>query len=219
MTSRPDRPGREELRRLLSERNQYPERAGRIDEQIRAAFERRAAILVLDMCGFSRLSRKHGIIFYLAMIRQMEEAAAPAVVGNGGRVIKQSADNLYAVFDHPAQALEAALDIFRAFEAVNSVVPGDRDIHGSIGIGFGETLVIADEDLFGVEMNLASKLGEDIAERGEILLTAAAHQALPPGRYRCSMRAWSVSGTEIDSYRVEEVLYPVKAPQDRGPSG
>ena len=101
MTARPDRPGHEELRRLLSERNQYPERAAQIDERIRAAFERRVAILVLDMCGFSRLSRKHGIIFYLAMIRQMEEAATPAVVGNGGRVIKQEADNLFAVFDQP----------------------------------------------------------------------------------------------------------------------
>src|SRR4051812_1248967 len=136
MTARPDRPGHGELRRLLSERNQHPERAEGIDAQIRAAFERRAAILALDMCGFSRLSRKHGIIFYLAMIRQMEEAATPAVVGNGGRVIKQSADNLYAVFDRPDRALEAALDIFRAFGAVNSVVPDDRDIHGSIGIGF-----------------------------------------------------------------------------------
>jgi class 3 adenylate cyclase len=210
MTARPDRPGREELRRLLSERNQYPGRAAQIDGQIRATFERRVAILVLDMCGFSRLSRKHGIIFYLAMIRQMEEAATPAVVGNGGRVIKQEADNLYATFDQPAGALEAALDIFRAFQAVNSVVPSDRDIHGSIGIGYGETLVVGDEDLFGVEMNLASKLGEDVAQGGEILLTAAAHRALPPDHYRCTARTCPIGDLEIESYRFEEILYPTE---------
>jgi adenylate cyclase len=215
MTAGQDRPGREELRRLLSERNQYPDRAAQIDGQIRASFERRVAILVLDMCGFSRLSQKHGIIFYLAMIRQMEEAATPAVVGNGGRVIKQEADNLYATFDQPARALEAALEVLRAFQAVNSVVPDDRDIHGSIGIGYGETLVIGDEDLFGIEMNLASKLGEDVAGPGEILLTAAAHRALPPGDYRCTERTCVIGDLEIESYRFEEVLYP-KEPELHG---
>jgi hypothetical protein len=39
------------------------------------------------------------------------------VTGNGGQVIKQEADNLFAIFAQPAHALEAALDIFRAFEA------------------------------------------------------------------------------------------------------
>lgn len=203
----PDRMGREELRRLLSERNQYPDRAAQIDERIRATFERKVAILALDMCGFSRVSRKHGIIFYLAMIRQMEESATPAIAGNGGRVIKQEADNLLAVFDRPAQALEAALDIFRAFTAVNSVVPGDRDIHGSVGIGYGETLIIGDEDLFGVEMNLASKLGEDIAVQNEILLTAAAYEALPSGHYRCSPRDCPIGGMEIEAFRFDEVFY------------
>ncbi|HEX8202762.1 MAG TPA: adenylate/guanylate cyclase domain-containing protein [Isosphaeraceae bacterium] len=210
MAAGQDRPGREELRRLLSERNQEPGRAAEIDGRIRAAFERRVAILVLDMCGFSRLSRKHGIIFYLGMIRQMEEAATPAVVGNGGRVIKQEADNLFAVFDQPAQALEAALDIVRAFAAVNSVVPSDRDLHGSIGIGFGATLVVGDEDLFGVEVNLAAKLGEDVARAGEILLTAAAYRALPPGHYRCAERAAAGDPAIEESYRFEAVLDPTE---------
>src|SRR6185312_15874003 len=107
-------------------------------------------------------------------------AARPAVQGNGGTVIKQEADNLFAVFETPADALEAALDIFRGFETINGIVPDDRDIFGSIGIGCGPTLVIDDEDLFGCEVNLASKLGEDIAGASEILLTHDAHAALPP---------------------------------------
>ena len=35
-------------------------------------------------------------------------------------------------------------------------------------------------------MNLASKLGEDLACKDEILLTPAAYQALPPDHYRCT---------------------------------
>jgi adenylate cyclase len=200
--------GHERLRGLLSERNQYPERMAQIDEEICRTFEKKVAVLVLDMCGFSRLTRKHGIITYLAMIRQMEECARPAVEGNGGLVVKLEADNLFAIFAGPERALEAALDIHRAFEAVNSVVPDDRDIRGSIGIGFGDVLVIDDVDLFGDEMNVASKLGEDIATGSEILLSAAAFDALPPGRYRCSPLCCPISGMHVEYHRFEGLVYP-----------
>ena len=56
----PGRAGREYLSALLSERNQHPERADAIDKKIRAAFERKVAILALDMCGFSELTDKYG---------------------------------------------------------------------------------------------------------------------------------------------------------------
>ena len=59
-----------------------------IDAAIEQAFVRSVAILVLDMCGFSRITQSHGIIHFLAMIHQMEQAARPAIEGNGGEVIK-----------------------------------------------------------------------------------------------------------------------------------
>ena len=195
------------LRRLLGVRNQFPERIDEIDEQLRAAFERTVAVLVLDMVGFSRLTVEYGIIHYLAMIHQMEEAARPAVTGNGGVVVKQEADNLYAIFEDPSHALESALDIFRAFDAVNSVVPPDRDIFGSIGIGYGETLVIDGKDMFGSEVNIACKLGEDLAEQSEILLTQSAHDALPPDRYICSPATFLISEMKIDCYRYQRSLF------------
>ncbi|HKP86666.1 MAG TPA: adenylate/guanylate cyclase domain-containing protein [Blastocatellia bacterium] len=194
---------RELLGSLLSDLNQYPARRDEIERQIREAFERRVAILALDMVGFSRLTIEYGIIHYLAMIHQMAAGAIPAINGNGGRVIKQEADNIFAIFNTPAQALESALDIFRAFNAINSVVPAERDIFGSIGIGYGETLIIGEADLFGSEMNLACKLGEDLAGKSEILLTAAAHAALPARRYVFEPVSFSISDIEIDCYRYE----------------
>jgi adenylate cyclase len=202
--------GRALLRRLLSIRNQFPERIQEIDQQVRDAFARQVAILVLDMVGFSRLTVQHGIIHYLAMIHQMEEAARPAVIGNGGRVIKQEADNLYAIYEDPAHALESALDIFRAFNTVKNVVPPERDIFGSVGIGYGPSLVIEGEDLFGSEVNFACKLGEDLAGKSEILLTQAAHAALPEDRYVCLPVTFEVSEMKLDCYRYERSLFPKK---------
>ena len=202
------------LRQLLSQRNRLPQSVREVDAAIEAAFVREVGILVLDMCGFSRITARHGIIHFLAMIHQMEQAARPAIEGNGGEVIKQEADNLFAVFSNAEQALEAALDTLRALEAMNAVLPPERALAVSAGIGWGPTLVIAHEDLFGPEMNCACKLGEDIAGPGEILLTGAAHAALPAGRYGCTEGRHEISGLALPSYRFDRCLYdrPLRQP-------
>jgi adenylate cyclase len=196
-------PGRERLSALLAERNQSPDAVERIDREIVATFGRRIAVLALDMCDFTATTGRRGIIHYLAMIEEMARAATPAVEANRGIVVKQEADNLFAAFAHPQAALEAALDIFLAFEAVNTVVPDERDLHGCIGIGYGDAILVGHADMFGAEVNLACKLGEDIAQRREILLTRAAHDAVPPGRYRFSVQRHGLSGVEVDAFRFE----------------
>src|SRR4051812_5199028 len=196
------------LKQLLAERNQFPDRSETLDAEIHRVFGRKAAVLVLDMCGFSQTTTQHGIIHFLAMIDEMEHGAIPAVVDNGGQVIKTDADNLFAIFSEPAQAVEAALDIFRAFDAINAVVPENRDIRGSVGIGFGDLLVVGNEDVFGEEMNYASKLGEDVGSARDILLTPAAYELLPPGRYDCAAETFPVAGREFTAYRFQRSLYP-----------
>jgi len=209
---RQETPARAHLKGLLLERNQTPDRIEEIDREIVEKFQRKVSMLILDMCGFSRITSSHGIIFYLAMIQQMESAASPAVEQNKGEVIKQEADNLFAFFPTPQDALEAALDIFRAFEAMNAVVPDERDIYGSIGIGFGATLVIGDEDLFGDEMNRASRLGEDLAGQQEILLTPSAYEALPEGLYHFEPVRFQDLGDETMAYRFLGRLVEGSAP-------
>lgn len=195
------------LRRLLSERNQYPERAADLDAEIARNFRRTVAPLVLDMCGFSRMTAEHGVIHFLAMVRQMEEASSPAIGANGGRMVKQEADNLFAAFADPSAALEAARDIIRAAEAMNAVLPAARAVQVSIGIGYGATLLIEGEDMFGHEMNIACKLGEDVAGQMEILLSAAAFDALPPGRYECDAATTKIGGASVKYYRFRAGLH------------
>jgi len=40
-----------------------------------------------------------------------------------------------------------------------------------VGLGYGKVLRIGDQDVFGSEVNAASKLGEDTAKAWEILVT------------------------------------------------
>jgi class 3 adenylate cyclase len=171
------------LRDLLAQRYRNPSASAAIDEEIIARFQRRVAILVLDMCGFTDATSRYGIIHYLSLIQRMEEAARPAVERNAGIVLKIEADNLFALFPLPDNALEAALDIFRSFDALNHDAPEEQKIDGCIGIGYGDVLLTSHSDAFGHEMNLACKLGEDVARRREILLTQAAYDALPQRMY------------------------------------
>ncbi len=82
------------------------------------------------------------------------------------------------------------------------MLPEDLDMHGEFGIGYGEILIIENEDIFGSEVNLASKLGEDLAQRGEILLTEAAHARVDASAREYERLNMSVSGIELAVFKV-----------------
>jgi len=166
------------LDRLLALRNEHPERLAAIDRQIFEAFGATHAVLVLDMCGFSRLTVRHGITHFLGMIHRLHGIVCPLVVGNGGRVVKTEADNVFAVFDTAAAAVTVARAIHENLRQANVYLPADWDLHVSLGIGFGKILLVGDHDMFGSEVNIASKLGEDIAGQSETFLTEAARAQL-----------------------------------------
>jgi adenylate cyclase len=168
----------EELGRLLEARNQHPESLAEIDAEIWRRFGETAAVLVLDMCGFSRLSVRYGITHFLAMIHRLRGIVLPLVAARGGRVVKVDADNVFAVFSEVDAAVGAALAVHQELGRANVFLPADWDLHAAIGIGYGRVLLVGHDDMFGDEVNIASKLGEDVAERGEILLSAAAYAAL-----------------------------------------
>ena len=198
------RPTRRALQRLLALRNEHPERLADIDRQIHETFAETHAVMVLDMCGFSRLTMRHGITHFLAMIHRLHGIVRPVVVTRGGRVVKTEADNVFAVFPDVAPAVAAASDIQKQLRAANAILPQDWDLHVSLGIGYGELLMVEGEDLFGHEMNLASKLGEDVAGSGEVFLTAAAHARVaaraPAGRFEA--RQIPVSAMVITAYKL-----------------
>ncbi|MFN3491893.1 MAG: adenylate/guanylate cyclase domain-containing protein [Anaerolineales bacterium] len=136
-------------------------------------------VLVLDMSGFSLLTRKYGIVHYLSMIRRMQLTVEPIISGHGGQLIKFEADNCFAILPNPLNAARAAISIQHAFFASNLLTADDLDIHVSIGIDYGKILIINNEDMFGDAVNRACKMGEDIGRAGEILITKEAMNLIP----------------------------------------
>ena len=198
----PDSNTRALLRQLLQRRNEHPEQADTIDAQIHEAFAQTHAILVLDMSGFSRLTMRYGIIHFLAMVHRMEAIAVPILHNHNGHLVKQEADNLFVTFTDVPDAIAAAIDILKTLVAVNSGLPDSQDIYASIGIGYGEVLMIDGHDMYGSEMNLASKLGEDLARPGEILLTESAFARQTHTDQTWERLEFSMSGLQLVTYKV-----------------
>lgn len=162
------------------------------------------AVFVLDMSGFSMLTRKYGIVHYLAMVRRMQLTTEPIVKAHGGFMIKYEADNCFAVFPEPLAAVKAAIEMQDAFASSNLVTPEDQDIHISCGIDYGRLLIIGREDCFGDPVNRASKIGEDVAAAGEILVTKEALDGIPADAGLQSREIHvSISGINIPAYMID----------------
>lgn len=180
---------------LLQLRSQQPDRADEIDAAICDRFLQTQAIIVLDAVGFSRLTQEQGIIPALQEICRLRDVATPILEAKSGIVFKAEADNLYVRFDNSDAALQAADHLLAVFKAA--------DLHASIGIGYGEVLVVGDHDLYGDEMNLASKLGEDLAKDDEILLTEAAHDFLVESTQLFDVFTHEISKVTLTVYQLK----------------
>jgi adenylate cyclase len=189
---------------LLYSQTESTEERHSIEETLWGEYGAEYAVFVLDMSGFSMLTRKYGIVHYLSMVRRMQLTTEPIVKSYSGFMIKYEADNCFAVFPDPLSAVNAAIAMQHAFSAANLLTSDDLDIQISCGIDFGKILIIRHEDCFGDPVNRASKIGEDLAAAGEILITTEAMQMIPAeAGIKAHEMSVSISGITIPAYMIE----------------
>jgi adenylate cyclase len=147
-------------------------------EEIRAGiwdkFGTEGTVFISDMASFSSTSRKVGVCHFLKMIHRTRQIVAPVIEANNGVLLKCDADNCYAYFASPDDAIRASFDVNAALFEANDEYGLVEQINLSIGIDYGRVLLIGDIEFFGDPVNTASKLGEDLATRDEVLVTRRA---------------------------------------------
>ena len=181
----------------------------KIEEQLWKNYGTERVVFVLDMSGFSLLTRKHGIIHYLSMVRRMQLTSEPIIKTYGGSLLKFEADNCFAVFPDTLSAVHAAIALQLAFDASNLLTSDDFDVHISCGIDYGKILIVGNEDCFGDAVNRACKLGEDVAAAGEILVTQDAINSVTSELdFKLREVNISVSGLTIPAYAIEYRVNP-----------
>lgn len=186
---------------LIEERCQPGADVARIDERIWDLFGEKWAVMFTDLSGFSRRVEEFGIIHFLQIIHEQHKILLPIVERHDGLLIKEEGDSLLILFRRSERALDCALAMQRACRQVNERRKPEEQILLCIGLGFGQILRIADQDAWGREVNLASKLGEDTAKAGEILVTAAARASLQQAELKFESIGSSSFGPE-ENFRV-----------------
>ena len=196
---------RAQMQALLREYNEHPEDRRRILEELDRQFSQTLALLVIDSCGFSRTVRAHGIVPFLARLERLERLARPVIAACGGRLLRTEADNLFVVFPDADSAVRCADRLLSDLGAGNELLPSSDETHVSMGIGYGPGLLVGEDDFFGDEMNVACKLGEDLAEEDELLISEEAARTLNPASWALAPREFTVSGLSVRAYKLERV--------------
>jgi len=150
----------------------------KLDRHTHSKLSRRLAVVYTDTDDFTVRVARHGMMHFLMIFARGVRALRPIVARHGGRLVKVEADSLLLVFEDAGRACRAVIAMGAALERLNRGKPESEQIDFSFGVGFGEVLDLG-HDVLGLEVNLASKLGEDRARPGEVLLTEAAVAALP----------------------------------------
>ena len=159
------------------------------------------ACLVLDSTGFTRITRSKGIPFFLTLIIKMQDIAFDIINNNNGLNFRTEADNIYAEFLSADDALKASFELHDALEKSDLWLNEQEKFKICIGIGYGKFLLAGDEGVFGDEMNIASKLGEDTANGGETLLSESAFNSLKQVyKTKYEKRNVSISNVAINFY-------------------
>ncbi len=133
--------------------------------------ERRlAAIVSLDVAGYSRLMGADEAGTFARLKAHRTELVEPAVTARNGRVVKLMGDGMLVEFSSAVDALACAVAIQRGMAERNAPVPADRRIELRIGINVGDVIVEGD-DIFGDGVNVAARL-QALAEPGTIYVSS-----------------------------------------------
>jgi adenylate cyclase len=158
---------------LIEERTQPDADVAQIDARIWDLFGQEWAVMFTDLAGFSRRVAEFGITHFLQVVWEQRKHLDPVVHRNDGILVKVEADSQLILFKRPEIALACAFEMMATCAQINRRRREEEQILLCVGIGFGPMLRVGDADVFGREVNAASKLGEDTAKAGEVLVTDA----------------------------------------------
>ncbi|MCB1173235.1 MAG: adenylate/guanylate cyclase domain-containing protein [Leptospiraceae bacterium] len=151
-----------------------------IDERIWNLFGEEWCVMFTDLAGFSRNVARYGIIHFLQTIYESQRLLIPIIDQHDGILLKTEGDSFLVLFRKADRGLVCAQEMQSVLREYNQSHAPEDQIHLCVGLGYGPMLKIGDLDVFGAEVNAASKLGEDTAGPGEIIVTESLRQALDP---------------------------------------
>ena len=155
--------------------------------------KRELAILFTDLVDFSDWALEAGDDDAVELLRRVGEAIEPAIEDRGGEIVKRLGDGLMAVFDDPAEAVEAALE---AGPAAAKVKVAGHSPELRAGVHLGKPRKVSG-DYFGVDVNVAARVA-DAGRGGEVLITEPVRERLADADVKSKRRRFKAKGAPKD---------------------
>jgi adenylate cyclase len=135
-----------------------------------ARVERRlAAILAVDVAGYSRLMGADEEGTHERLKAHLRELVEPKIAEHRGRIVKNTGDGLLAEFASVVDAVRCAVEVQRGMAEREPGVPEERRIRFRIGINLGD-VIVEEHDIFWDGVNIAARL-EALADPGGICIS------------------------------------------------
>jgi adenylate cyclase len=128
-----------------------------------------AAILAVDVVGYSRLMGADEAGTHARLKALRHDLIEPAIAAHHGRTVKLMGDGALVEFASVVDAVQCAVAIQRSMAEHDADTPQDRRIHLRIGVNLGDVIVEGD-DIYGEGVNVAARL-EQLAQPGEICIS------------------------------------------------
>lgn len=173
-----------------------------MDREIEKQCVSEVTVMMCDSSGFTRRTHEYGILHFLAVMTDVYDRVEPVVARHGGVVIERGADNLLAIFAESAEGVDAAIAMQRLLAKFNDGKTDRDQFQLCMGFHHGSILRLKD-GIFGDKVNIASKIGEDLASAEEIIVTGEVAKRLPPRIKRSYARSVDLGGKTFELHRVK----------------
>ena len=130
---------------------------------------RLAAIVLLDVVGYSRLMELDESGTLAALKAHRRELIDPKIAEHDGRIVKGTGDGLLLEFPSVVDAVRCAVEVQRGMAERNAGIAPDQRLDFRIGINVGD-IIIDGDDIFGDGVNVAARL-EALADPGGICVS------------------------------------------------
>lgn len=174
----------------------------KVDARINAACMAELTVVCCDSAGFSRKTHEHGIIEFMDNMVKCHDGLEKVVTRHGGVTLSNKADNLMLVFETPAPAVRCAVEMHRWLKRRNKGLPEHKRYNICVGVHHGRLLRLTD-DAYGPAVNVAFKLGEDVAAKDELLVSGQARAMLGPGFRTEYAKHTTIGGVSFEVYKVK----------------
>jgi class 3 adenylate cyclase len=140
---------------------------------------------------------------YAGLLDDIRRLVRSALRASGGHEVSARGDDVFATFEHPADALESALAIQRGMR--DARWPGGRDVRLRIGLHRGRPQ-LNEGGYVGLSVHAAARICF-AAHGGQTIMSAAVHSALPQ----------PVSAKRLGSFRFRGLPEPIEIFQAKAP--